>query len=119
VRRRSAWRAGPVAGLGVLIWVSTAQVRAGKNDSAEIKQLSSQYATALLNRDIKFLSYVIAPEEEKVGTDGRLFESATSVANDLRALSVVLALAKLLIVLPVLLKHLRPGLICQSAQHSY
>jgi ketosteroid isomerase-like protein len=56
-------------------------VQAGTDDSAEIKQLSSEYATALLNRDIKFLTAVIAPEEVNVGTDGRLFDRQALLAK--------------------------------------
>ncbi len=73
VSRRSAWAVGLLIGLGVLIWVSTPRLDAGTDDSAKIKQLSSDYATALLSRDTKFLTSAIAPDEVNVGTDGRPF----------------------------------------------
>jgi ketosteroid isomerase-like protein len=81
VNRRRSWAVGLFVGLGVFVWISTSRVDAAPEDSAQIKQLSSDYATALLNRDTRFLASVIAPDEVNVGTDGRPFDRAALLAK--------------------------------------
>ena len=72
--RKNGWAVGLLVGLAVLSCVSTPSPHAGSDDAAEIKQLSSDYRTALLTRDTKFLTSVIAPDEVNVGTDGHMFD---------------------------------------------
>jgi len=74
VSRKSACAVGLLIGLGVLIWFSTSRLDAATDDSAQIKQLSSDYATALLSRDTKFLTSAIDPHAMNVGTDGHTFD---------------------------------------------
>jgi len=81
VIRTSKWAVGLLVSLGVLICASTSRLRAETDDSAQIKQLSSDYATALLNRDTKFLTSVIAPDEVNVGTDGHTFDRHALIAK--------------------------------------
>jgi uncharacterized protein (TIGR02246 family) len=79
--RGSAWAAGLLAILGVLICISTARVDAGTDDSEQIKQLSSDYRTALLTRNTKFLNSVVAPDEVNVGTNGMTFDREALIAK--------------------------------------
>ena len=79
--RKSTWAVGFLVSLGVLTCVSTSTLQAETDDSAQIKQLSSDYATALLNRDTKFLTSVIAPDEVNVGTDGHTFDRHALIAK--------------------------------------
>ncbi len=79
--RKSAWAVGLLIALGLLVSVSASRLHAATDDSAQIKQLSSDYATALLNRDTKFLTSVIAPDELNVGTNGRTFDRQALIAK--------------------------------------
>ena len=79
--RKNGWAVGLLVSLGVLICVSTSRLQAETDDSAQIKQLSSDYATALLNRDTKFLTSVIAPDEVNVGTNGHTFDRKALIAR--------------------------------------
>jgi ketosteroid isomerase-like protein len=81
VNRKKVWVVSLLVGLGILIGVSRSRVDADTDDSEQIKQLSSDYATALLSRDTKFLASVIAPDEVNVGTDGRPFDRAALLAK--------------------------------------
>lgn len=81
MNRRNVCATGLLVGLGLFLWVSTPRLQAATDDSAEIKQLSSDYATALLNRDLKFLDSVIAPDDVNVGTDGRQFDRKALLAK--------------------------------------
>ena len=79
--RKNGWAVGLLIGLAVLIWLSTPRLNAATDDSAEIKQLSSDYRTALLTRDIKFLNSVIASDEVNVGANGQPFDKQALVAK--------------------------------------
>ena len=81
MNRRRASAIGLLIGLGVLTWIYASLLYAANDDSEQIKQLSSDYAAALLNRDTKFLASVIAPDEVNVGTDGRPFDRAALLAK--------------------------------------
>lgn len=81
MNRRRPWAVGLLVGIAIFAWVSTSRVDAAPDDSAQIKQLSSDYATALLNRDTKFLASVIAPDEVNVGTNGRPFDRTALLAK--------------------------------------
>lgn len=81
VNRKKGWAVGLLVGLGVLSCVSAASLSAGSDDAAEIKQLSSDYRTALLTRDTKFLTSVIAPDEVNIGTDGHMFDRQALLAK--------------------------------------
>jgi len=81
VSRKSAWAVGLLIALGLLVSVSASRLQAATDDSAQIKQLSNDYATALLNRDTKFLTSVIAPDELNVGTNGRTFDRQALIAK--------------------------------------
>jgi hypothetical protein len=80
VSRRSASAISLIA-LGAFIWVSTPCLNAGTDDSVQIKRMSSEYATALLSRDTKFLTSAIAPDAVNVGTDGRPFDRRALLAK--------------------------------------
>jgi hypothetical protein len=66
-------------GFAILFWVF--HLKAETDDAAQIKKLSSDYATALLNRDIKFLDSTLAPNELNVGTNGQPFDRQTLIAK--------------------------------------
>jgi hypothetical protein len=66
-------------GFAILFWFS--HLSAETDDAAQIKKLSSDYATALLNRDIKFLDSTLAPNELNVGTNGQPFDRQTLIAK--------------------------------------
>jgi ketosteroid isomerase-like protein len=68
-------------GLAVLIAISAPHLNAETDDAAQIKQLSSDYATALLNRDTKFLDSTLAPDEVNVGTNGQPFDRQALIAK--------------------------------------
>ncbi len=70
---------GVVVGFAIVVWIST--TNAWADDAAEIKQLSSDYRTALLTRDTGFLDSVIAPDEVNVGTDGHTFDRKALIAK--------------------------------------
>src|SRR4029077_6234678 len=75
------WIAGLSVGLAVLIGVSAPHLNAETDDAAQIKKLSSDYATALLNRDMNFLNATLAPEEVNVGTNGQPFDRQALIAK--------------------------------------
>ena len=79
--RKNGWAVGFLIGLAVLIWLSTPRLNAATDDSAEIKQLSSDYRTALLTRDIKFLNSIIASDEVNVGANGQPFDKQALMAK--------------------------------------
>jgi ketosteroid isomerase-like protein len=79
--RKDGWAVGLLIGLGVVICIYAPSLNAATDDSAEIKQLSSDYKTALLTRDTKFLNSVIAPDEVNVGTNGRPFDRQALIAK--------------------------------------
>jgi ketosteroid isomerase-like protein len=81
VSRKNGRAGGLLIGLAVLIWLSTPRLNAATDDSAEIKQLSSDYRTALLTRDIKFLNSIIAPDEVNVGANGQPFDKQAFIAK--------------------------------------
>jgi ketosteroid isomerase-like protein len=66
-------------GFAILFWVS--HLKAETDDAAQIKKLSSDYATALLNRDTKFLDSTLAPDEVNVGTNGHPFDREALIAK--------------------------------------
>jgi ketosteroid isomerase-like protein len=68
-------------GLAVLIAISAPHLNAETDDAAQIKKLSSDYATALLNRDTKFLDSTLAPNELNVGTNGQPFDRQALIAK--------------------------------------
>jgi ketosteroid isomerase-like protein len=75
--KRSVW----IAGLSILIWISAPHLNAATDDAAQIKKLSTDYATALLNRDTKFLDSALAPDEVNVGTNGQPFDRQALIAK--------------------------------------
>ena len=79
--RKSASFVSLVVGLGILSWIFTPSLGAGTDDSAQIKQLSIDYRTALLTRDTKFLTEAVADEAVNVGTDGRPFDRQALIAK--------------------------------------
>lgn len=79
--RSSAWIATLSISLAVLIGISTPNLNAETDDAAQIKKLSSDYATALLNRDTKFLDATLAPDELNVGTNGHPFDRQALIAK--------------------------------------
>ena len=79
--RKYGWAVGLLIGLAVLIWLSTPRLNAATDDSVEIKQLSSDYRTALLTRDIKFLNSIIASDEVNVGANGQPFDKQALMAK--------------------------------------
>ena len=79
--RKNGWAVGLLIGLAVLIWLSTPRLNAATDDSVEIKQLSSDYRTALLTRDIKFLNSIIASDEVNVGANGQPFDKQALMAK--------------------------------------
>ena len=81
VNKRSVWIAVLSIGLAVLIGVSAPHLNAETDDATQIKKLSSDYATALLNRDTKFLSSILAPDEVNVGTNGHPFDREALIAK--------------------------------------
>jgi ketosteroid isomerase-like protein len=82
VSRKNAWAVSLLVGLGVVICVCSPSLNAATDDdTAEIKQLSSDYKTALLTRDTKFLTSVIAPDEVNVGPNGRPFDRQALIAK--------------------------------------
>jgi ketosteroid isomerase-like protein len=82
VSRKSEWAVGLVAGLAILIGVCSPSMNAATDDdTAAIKQLSSDYRTALLTRNTKFLTSVLAPDEVNVGTNGRPFNRKALIAK--------------------------------------
>jgi hypothetical protein len=66
-------------GFAILFWFS--HLNAETDDAAQIKKLSSDYATALLNRDTKFLNSTLAPDEVNVGTNGHPFDRQALIAK--------------------------------------
>ena len=81
MNRRSLWIATLSISLAVLIGASAPRLNAETGDTAQIKKLSSDYATALLNRDTKFLNSTLAPDEVNVGTNGHSFDRAALIAK--------------------------------------
>ena len=79
--RRSVWIATLSISLAVLIGISAPHLNAETDDAAQIKQLSSDYATALLNRDTKFLDSTLASDEVNVGTNGQPFDRQALIAK--------------------------------------
>ena len=79
--RKNGWAVGLLIGLAVLIWLSTPRLNAATDESVEIKQLSSDYRTALLTRDIKFLNSIIASDEVNVGANGQPFDKQALMAK--------------------------------------
>ena len=77
----TVWIASLSIGLAILIGVSAPHLNAETDDAAQIKQLSSAYATALLDRDTKFLTATIAPDEVNVGTNGHPFDRQALIAK--------------------------------------
>ena len=78
---KNGWAVGLLIGLAVLIWLYTPRLNAATDDSVEIKQLSSDYRTALLTRDIKFLNSIIASDEVNVGANGQPFDKQALMAK--------------------------------------
>jgi ketosteroid isomerase-like protein len=79
VTRKNRWAVGLLIGL---IFVCSLSLNAATDDdTAEIKQLSNDYKTALLTRDTKFLASVLAPDEVNVGTNGRPFDRQALIAK--------------------------------------
>jgi ketosteroid isomerase-like protein len=68
-------------GLAILFWFSNLNANAETDDAVQIKKLSSDYATALLNRDTKFLDSTLAPDELNVGTNGQPFDRQALIAK--------------------------------------
>jgi ketosteroid isomerase-like protein len=81
VSRKKAGAVGLLVGLAVLICVCSLSLNAATDDKADIEQLSSDYRTALLTRDTKFLTSVLAPDEVNVGTNGRPFDRQALIAK--------------------------------------
>jgi ketosteroid isomerase-like protein len=81
VNKRSVWIAGLSIGLAILFGISAPHLNAETDDAAQIKKLSSDYATALLNRDTKFLNSTLAPDELNVGTNGQPFDRQALIAR--------------------------------------
>ena len=79
--RKSAWGVGLMVGLGILSWIFIPRLDAGTDAPAQIKQLSSDYRTALLTRDTKFLTSAVADDAVNVGTDGRPFDRQALIAK--------------------------------------
>ena len=80
--RINEWAIGLTIGLAVLFCVRSPSLNAATHDyTAEIKQLSNDYKTALLTRDTKFLTSVLAPDEVNVGTNGRPFDRQALIAK--------------------------------------
>ena len=80
--RKNSWAVGLAIGVALLICVCSPSLNAATDDdTAEIKQLSSDYKTALLTRDTKFLTSVLAPDEMNVGTNGRPFDRQALIAK--------------------------------------
>jgi len=79
--RKKAWCASVIVGIGILSWIFTPNMEAATDDSAQVKQLSIDYRTALLNRDIKFLTSAVADDAVNVGTDGRPFDRQALIAK--------------------------------------
>src|ERR1700731_5227812 len=79
--RRNVLIAGLSISLAVLIGISTPHLNADIDDAAQIKKLWSDYATALLNRDTKFLDSTLAPDELNVGTNGQPFDRQALIAK--------------------------------------
>ena len=79
--RKKAGAVGILVGLAVLICVCSLSLNAATDDKADIEQLSSDYRTALLTRDAKFLTSVLAPDEVNVGTNGRPFDRQALIAK--------------------------------------
>ena len=79
--KKNEWAVGLIVGLAVLIGVCSLSLNAATDDKAEIEQLSSEYRTALLTRDTKFLTSVLAPDEVNVGTNGRPFDRQALIAK--------------------------------------
>jgi ketosteroid isomerase-like protein len=74
VSRKYAEAVGLLIGLAIIVCLYSPSLNAASDDAAEIEQLSSDYKTALLTRDTKFLNSVIAPDEVNVGTNGQPFD---------------------------------------------
>jgi len=81
VSKRSVLIASLSIALAVLIGTSAPHLNAETDDAAQIKRLSSDYATALLNRDTKFLDSTLAPAEVNVGTNGQPFDRQALIAK--------------------------------------
>ena len=81
VSKRSVLIASLSIALAVLIGTSAPRLNAETDDSAQIKKLSNDYATALLNRDTKFLNSTLAPDEVNVGTNGHPFDRQALIAK--------------------------------------
>jgi len=81
VNKGTVWIAGLSIGLGILIGISASHLNAETDDAAEIKKLSNDYATALLNRDTKFLDSTLDPDEVNVGTNGHPFDRQALIAK--------------------------------------
>ena len=80
--RINEWAIGLTIGLAVLFCVRSPSLNAATDDdTVEIKQLSNDYRTALLTRDTKFLTSVLAPAEVNVGTNGRPFDRQALIAK--------------------------------------
>ena len=79
--RRSVSIASLSIGLAILIAISASHLNAEADDESQIKKLSSDYATALLNRDTKFLASTLAPDEVNVGTNGQPFDRQALIAT--------------------------------------
>jgi ketosteroid isomerase-like protein len=80
--RQSAWTVGLVLVFGIFSCVFTLLVAAGTEDSAQqIRQLSSDYRTALLTRNTTFLISTVADDAVNVGIDGRLFDRRALIAK--------------------------------------
>jgi ketosteroid isomerase-like protein len=81
VNKGTVWIAGLSIGLGILIGISAPHLNAETDEAAEIKKLSNDYATALLNRDTKFLDSTLAQDEVNVGTNGHPFDRQALIAK--------------------------------------
>jgi ketosteroid isomerase-like protein len=82
VSRTNEWAVGLIVCLAVLIGVCSPSLNAATDDdTAEIKQLSNDYKIALLTRDTKFLTSVLASDEVNVGTNGRPFDRQALIAK--------------------------------------
>jgi ketosteroid isomerase-like protein len=79
--RKSASLVSLVVGLGILSWIFTPSLKAGTDDAAQVRQLSIDYRTALLTRDIKFLTEAVAEDAVNIGTDGRPFDRQALIAK--------------------------------------
>jgi ketosteroid isomerase-like protein len=81
VNKRSVWIASLSFVLATLIFFPESHLNAETDDAAQIKKLSSDYATALINRDTKFLDLTLAPDELNVGTNGQPFDRQALIAR--------------------------------------